>query len=51
MTQLNTENTVRAVFHYAKCTLVMDGKDSDYKPDAIGGKSIDVYDFFLLTAL
>ncbi len=46
MNHLNTGKAARAVFDYAKCDLKIDGKDSDYKPQAIGGMSIDVYEYF-----
>ncbi len=46
MSVLNSGGGVKAVFHYSKCKLIMNGEESDWKPDAIGGMSIDVYEYF-----
>ena len=46
MSVLNSGGEVKAVFHYGKCQLIMNGEESDWKPDAIGGMSIDVYEYF-----
>lgn len=46
MNTLNSGGEIKAVFHYGKCKLIMNGKESDWKPDAIGGMSIDVYEYF-----
>ena len=46
MSTLNGGGDVKAVFHYAKCRLIMNGEESEWKPDAIGGMSVDVYEYF-----
>ncbi len=46
MAALNTGYNVRVVIHYAKCTLVADNELQDKSPDAIGGMTIDTYEYF-----
>jgi hypothetical protein len=43
---LKSGSNVRAVFHYKDCTLVIDGKTIDDVPDAIGGMSLDTFEYF-----
>ncbi|MEZ5196661.1 MAG: VirK family protein [Bacteroidales bacterium] len=46
MEVLNSGGQVRVVMHYAKCQLISDNEIEDNVPDAIGGMSIDVYEYF-----
>lgn len=46
MEALNSGKNVRAVFHYKYCQLISDNEVQEKIPDAIGGMSIDVYEYF-----
>lgn len=46
MAALNSGYSVRVVIHYGKCTLVADNEVQDKSPDAIGGMTIDTYEYF-----
>lgn len=46
MEALNKGGQVRVIMHYAKCQLISDNEIEEKVPDAIGGMSIDVYEFF-----
>lgn len=46
MEALNSGKSVRAVFHYKDCQLIADNEIQNKIPDAIGGMSIDVYEYF-----
>ncbi|MBK6965668.1 MAG: hypothetical protein IPH20_17520 [Bacteroidales bacterium] len=37
---------VKLVFHYAKCELIADNEKQEKVPDAIGGMSLDVFEYF-----
>jgi len=37
---------VKMVFHYAKCELIADNEKQEKVPDAIGGMSLDVFEYF-----
>lgn len=50
MTALKEGKEVRAVFHYAQCRLVVDGKESK-SPDAIGGMTIGTFEYFAASAI
>lgn len=45
MEVLEAGGQVRAVFHYAKCRLVMDG-DTTQAPDAVGGMELSNFEYF-----
>jgi len=51
MIALNSGEQVRAVFHYAKCTLIRDNEIQEKIPDAVGGMNIDVYEYFAKNAI
>jgi hypothetical protein len=42
---LESGRTVRAVIHYARCRLVVDGKD-ERAPDAVGGLDFRTFEYF-----
>lgn len=42
---LEAGGQVRAVFHYARCRLVIDG-DTTQAPDAVGGMDMDNFEYF-----
>lgn len=42
---LESGRTVRAVIHYARCRLVIDGKD-EQAPDAVGGLDFRTFEYF-----
>ena len=42
---LEAGRTVRAVIHYARCRLVIDGKD-EKAPDAVGGMDFRTFEYF-----
>jgi hypothetical protein len=46
MASLNSGKQVKMVMHYAKCQLISDNEIEDKVPDAIGGMTIDVYEYF-----
>lgn len=46
METLNSGGQVRVIMHYAKCQLISDNEIEDRVPDAIGGMTIDVYEYF-----
>lgn len=46
MEALNSGKNVRTVFHYKECQLISDNEVQEKIPDAIGGMSIDVYEYF-----
>lgn len=46
MTSLKNGKTVKTVIYYAKCKLVVDGKEEAKSPNAIGGMRIDTYEYF-----
>lgn len=38
--------SVRAVFHYARCRMIRDNKEAEKVPDAIGGMTLDTFEYF-----
>lgn len=46
MAALNAGYNVRVVIYYGKCKLVADNEVQDKSPDAIGGMTIDTYEYF-----
>lgn len=46
MAALKTGRKVRAVFYYAKCQLISDNEIKSKSPDAIGGMTIDTFEYF-----
>lgn len=46
MNALKSGDKVSAVFYYAKCQLIADNAIEDDIPDAIGGMTIDTWEFF-----
>ncbi|MCF8405712.1 MAG: hypothetical protein K9H58_17330 [Bacteroidales bacterium] len=46
MEALNSGKEVRAIFHYKKCQLISDNEIEEKVPDAVGGMSIEVYEYF-----
>ncbi len=46
MASLNSGKQIKMVMHYAKCQLISDNEIEDKVPDAIGGMTIDVYEYF-----
>jgi len=46
MSLLNTGGEARVVIHYGDCTLISNNEEKTYSPNAIGGMSIDVYEYF-----
>lgn len=46
MASLNSGKQVKMVMHYAKCQLISDNEIEDKVPEAIGGMTIDVYEYF-----
>jgi len=51
MKTLNAGGHVRAVFYYAKCTLISDNENQEKVPDAIGGMDIGTYEYFAPNAV
>jgi len=47
---LQAGRTVRAVIHYARCRLVVDGKDEP-APDAVGGMEFRTFEYFAAGAV
>ncbi len=43
---VKTGSEVKLVFHYAKCELIADNEKQEKVPDAIGGMSLDVFEYF-----
>lgn len=43
---LKTGEKVRVVLHYAKCQLISDNEIKEKSPDAVGGMSIDTFEYF-----
>lgn len=50
MTTLKEGKEVRAVFHYAQCRLVIDGKENK-SPDAVGGMAFGTFEYFAAGAV
>lgn len=46
MNYLKTGSEVRVVLHYAQCQLISDNEIVDDVPDAIGGMSLEVWEYF-----
>lgn len=46
MTALKTGRKVRAIFYYAKCQLISDNEIKPKSPEAIGGMTIDTFEYF-----
>ena len=46
MTYLKQGDKVHVVLHYAKCKLISDNEIADDVPDAIGGMTLDVWEYF-----
>jgi hypothetical protein len=46
LSALKSGSKVRAVFHYKDCKLVIDGEAMENVPDAIGGMSMDTFEYF-----
>ena len=46
MAALKSGRKVRAVFYYAKCQLISDNEIKAKSPDAIGGMTIDTFEYF-----
>lgn len=46
MAALNAGYNVRVVIYYGNCKLVADNEVQDKSPDAIGGMTIDTYEYF-----
>jgi len=46
MAVLNSGHEVRVVIHYGVCTLISNNEEKSYSPNAIGGMSIEVYEYF-----
>ena len=38
--------SVRAVFHYSRCRMIRDNEEVDKVPDAIGGMTLDTFEYF-----
>ncbi len=51
MTALNGGETVRVIVQYAKCTLISDNEVEPKSPDAVGGMTIDTYEYFAKKAV
>lgn len=51
MEVLNSGGEVRVIMHYAKCQLISDNEIEEKVPDAIGGMTIDVYEYFAIGAV
>jgi hypothetical protein len=51
MAAMNAGYNVRVVIHYGKCKLVSDNEVQDKSPDAIGGMTIDTYEYFAPKAI
>jgi hypothetical protein len=43
---LSRGNRVRAVFHFARCTLTSDGVTEPQGPDAVGAMPLDTFEYF-----
>ena len=43
---VKTGSHVKMVFYYAKCELISDNEMQEKVPDAIGGMSLDVFEYF-----
>jgi hypothetical protein len=46
MDNLKSGNDVKMVVHYKKCQLISDNEITERIPDAIGGLSVDVFEYF-----
>ncbi|NTW25276.1 MAG: hypothetical protein HGA37_11280 [Lentimicrobium sp.] len=46
LTAVKAGGQVKMVFHYAKCELIADNEKQEKVPDAIGGMSLDVFEYF-----
>ncbi|MEM6261868.1 MAG: hypothetical protein AAGI38_05130 [Bacteroidota bacterium] len=46
MESLTHGEMVRAIIHYGKCTLIIDGEPQESSPDAIGGMTLEVFEYF-----
>jgi hypothetical protein len=46
MDNLKSGNDVKMVVHYKKCQLISDNEITEKIPDAIGGLSVDVFEYF-----
>lgn len=51
MNALNSGENVRVIVHYGKCTLISDNEIETKVPDAIGGLTIDTYEYFAKKAV
>ncbi len=51
MNALNGGENVRVIVHYGKCTLISDNEIETKVPDAIGGLTIDTYEYFAKKAV
>lgn len=51
MTYLKQGNEVHVVLHYAKCQLISDNEIVDNVPNAIGGMTLDVWEYFAPMAI
>jgi hypothetical protein len=50
LSALQAGRTVKAVIHYARCRLVVDGKD-ERAPDAVGGMEFRTFEYFAAGAV
>ena len=46
LSAVKTGSEVRMVFHYLKCELIADNEKQEKIPDAVGGMSLDVFEYF-----
>ena len=46
MAALRSGEPVRVIFYYAKCQLISDNEIKPKSPDAVGGMSIDTFEYF-----
>ncbi len=46
LTAVKAGSHVKMVFHYKKCELISDNEKQEKVPDAIGGMSLDVFEYF-----
>lgn len=46
MDNLKSGNDVKMVVHYKKCQLISDNEITEKIPDAIGGLTVDVFEYF-----
>ncbi|MFP4469489.1 MAG: VirK family protein [Bacteroidales bacterium] len=51
MDLLKAGKDVKVVIHYGKCRLISDNEISEYSPDAIGGMTIDTWEYFAENAV